>query len=297
MKRNKLNDISIFIEVAKANGFRAAANNLNLSAGSVSEAVHRLEDSIGVRLFDRTTRKIALTSLGQQLYERSLPAINDIEYAINEVSEAKGGVSGTLKLNAPHACGPFFLDRLIAEYAIAYPNVDIELIYDDQKVDLVSSGLDAVIRSQSLLEQDTHGIPIGSDHEIIIVASPNYLEKNGVPNTPEDLIEHHGVIFSLGHVNKVIPWLFKGKEGAYSVMPKPRIRVNGLVSMLKYVESGIGLAYVYASPVQPLIEAGRLLEVLKGQVFPSPKYTINYLSKRHMPERLRVFIEMAKHIK
>ncbi len=295
MKRNQLSDISIFVEVAKAKGFRVAAKNLKLSAGSVSEAIQRFEDRLGVRLFDRTTRKTVLTTLGQQLYERSLPAINDLEYALNEIAEERGVISGTLKLNVPRTSGLLFLDQLITEYALAYPHVDIELIYNDEKVDLVSSGIDAAIRSQHLLEKDTHAIPIGVDHDIAVVASPDYLERMGWPNTPEDLLAHDGIMFTVANANTPIQWLFKRGDGMYSVAPKPRMVVNEFSSILQYAQAGIGLAYVYASPVQSLIASGKLVEVLKGQVPSLPKYTINYLSKRHMPSRLRAFIDMAKN--
>lgn len=296
MQRNQLSDMSIFVEVARANGFRAAAENLKLGPGSVSEAVQRFEDRLGVRLFDRTTRKIALTTLGRQLYHRSLPAINDLESAVRELNDAQGVVGGTLKLNAPRSSGPFFLDELIADFCVAHPEVNIELTYDDEKVDLVTSGLDAAIRSQNLLEMDTHAVSIGPELVMAVVGSPDYLEQKGIPKTPEDLVTHEGICFAIGNANQVAPWVFEGDEGSYAVAPKPRLVVNDLVSMIDYASRGLGLAYLYAAPIKPLIETGELVSVLDELVSPRGKYTINYLSKRHMPARLRAFIDLAKRV-
>lgn len=296
MQRNQLSDMSIFVEVARANGFRAAADNLKLGAGSVSEAIQRFEDRLGVRLFDRTTRKIALTTLGRQLYERSLPAITDLESAVRELNEAQGVVAGTLKLNAPQSSGPFFLDRLIATFCVAYPEVNVELTYDDEKVDLVASGVDAAIRSQNLLEMDTHAISIGPELKMAIIASPEYLNAHGVPERPEDLVGHDCITFAIGNANRPAPWDFETADGTFAVVPKSRMVVNNLASMIDYAVAGLGLAYVYASPAQPMIAAGQLVCVLESVVPVRPKYTINFLSKRHMPERLRAFIDMAKKL-
>lgn len=294
MKRNQLNDMSVFVEVARANGFRAAAEHLKLGAGSVSEAVQRFEDRLGVRLIDRTTRKIALTAAGEKLYQRSLPAINDLERAMNELNENQDVVAGTLRLSAPRSAGPFFLDALIGEFGLLYPEVNVEVIYDDQKVDLVSSGVDAAIRSQTLLEQDTHAMNIGPRLDLTIVASPTYLEKNGEPQKPADVLKHDGICFAFGNANRLAPWNFTGKEGVYTVMPKARMIVNDMTSMLNYAASGLGIAYLYAKTAEPYVQSGSLVNVLSNHIQPLPNYTINYLSKRNMPTRLRAFIELAK---
>ena len=120
-----------------------------------SEAVQRFEDRLGVRLFERTTRSVALTPAGEQLYMRSLPAITDLEAALRELDEQKDAVAGTLRLSAPYSAGAFFLDDIVSVFAARYPEVKVELIYDDQKVDLVESGIDAAIRSRTLLESET----------------------------------------------------------------------------------------------------------------------------------------------
>lgn len=296
MQRNQLSDMTVFVEVARANGFRAAAENLKLKAGSVSEAVQRFEERLGVRLFERSTRSVALTPIGERLYERSLPAINDLEAAVLDLDEHRDTVNGTLRLSAPYTAGPSFLDELITRFASQYPDVKVELVYDDQKVDLVESQIDAAIRSHTLLEPDTHAVPVGPALHMAIVASEAYVAAKGMPKKPEDILDHDGICFAIGSADRLAPWEFEGSEGRYSVTPKPRMIVNDLRSMLAYAEAGLGLAYLYADVAAPLIEEGRLIEVMQGQVPPLPRYSLNYRSKKHKTRRLRAFIDLAKEV-
>lgn len=294
MKRNQLSDMSVFVEVARANGFRSAAEKLMLKPGSVSEAIKRFEDRVGVRLFERTTRAVALTPAGEQLYRRSLPAITDLEAAVRELVEHKDAVAGTLRLSAPYATGPFFLDKLVAKYAATYPEVNVELIYDDSKVDLVDTGIDAAIRSNLLLKPETHAVPIGPSLRMVLVASKGYLDRNGVPSAPVDLTNHDGICFAIGDGNKLAPWVFGSDEGQFTVMPKPRLMVNDLVSLMTYAKEGLGITYVYEEIARSEIEAGNLVSVLNGLIPPLPTYSLNYLTKKNMPRRLRAFIDLAK---
>lgn len=294
MKRDRLNDMAVFVEVARCGGFRAAATALNIGAGSVSEAIRRFEDRLGVRLFERSTRSIALTSAGETLYRRSLPAMDELESALRDLDEFKECVSGTLRLSAPRSAGPFFLDNLIAGYSTLFPGVAIELIYDDRKVDLVTARIDAAVRSQNLLEQDTHAVPIGPELRMVVVGAPDYFQRHGRPATPSELIDHDGICFAFDSADRVAPWTFEGENGVYTVMPKPRMIANDLNSMLRFAEAGLGLAYVYAEPAQALIREKKLISILDGATPILPRYTINYLSKRHMPARLRAFIDLAR---
>lgn len=296
MQRNQLSDVSIFVEVARQNGFRAAAESLKLQAASVSEAIQRFEERLGVRLFERSTRSVALTPIGERLYERSLPAINDLEAAFSDLDEHRDSVSGTLRLSAPYSAGAFFLDDLVACFAAAYPEVSVELIYNDQKVDLIASRVDAAIRSNTLLEAETHAVPLGPTLRMALVASEGYLARKGIPEKPKDILHHEGICFAFGGKDRLAPWMFEGPDGAYSVMPRPRMVVNDLRSLLSYASRGLGLAYVYAEVAEPFLAEGTLVEVMQGQVPALPRYSLNYRSKKLMTRRLRAFIDMAKQV-
>lgn len=297
MKRNELNDVSIFVAVAQENGFRAAADKLKLGAGSVSEAIQRFEDRLGVRLIERSTRAIALTKAGELLYRRSLPAINDLETALKDVHDLNEGLSGTLRLTAPTAAGQLFLDTLVTGFAKEHPAVTIELIYDETKVDLVTSGVDAAIRAETLLDPDTHAIAVGPTQDMMIVASPEYLAKAPPLDVPADVAAHRGVCFAFDGADSLAPWIFMDNDGPFSVMPSPRIVANDVTSILESAKAGLGLAYIFASSVESLLEDGKLVQVLKGRTAVLPRFSLNYLSKRNMPSRVRAFVDFAKQRK
>ncbi|UWQ77299.1 LysR family transcriptional regulator [Leisingera sp. M658] len=294
MSRGRLNDLAIFVEVARANGFRAAAKNLKLGAGSVSEAVQRFEDRLGVRLFERTTREISLTRAGEALYRRSLPAIDELDTALEEINEFREGLTGTLRLSAPVGTGQLFLDTAISDFAALYPTLAIEVIYDERKVDLLTSGIDAAIRVETLLDPDTYAISIGPPHEMKVVAQPSYLVEAGPLHFPHDIVRHEGICFAFGDSEKLAPWVFKTRDGPITVMPKPRVISNNVNSILRYAEAGLGLAYLFSASAEPAIRSGRLIEVLPKSLERLPCFSLNYLSKRNVPARLQAFKNFVK---
>ncbi|WP_299548853.1 LysR family transcriptional regulator [uncultured Tateyamaria sp.] len=296
MSRNSFGDIRVFVEVARRGGFRAAAEHLQQAPATVSEAIQRFEDQLGVRLFERSTRSVALTPIGEQFYARSLPAVSDIEGALSALDEEKDEVSGTLRLSAPYSAGPFFLDDLLARFAIAYPSVAIEVIYDDRKVDLLTSGIDAAIRSQTLMAPDTHAVPVGPELKMAIVAARGYLDTRGTPQHPHDVLDHDTICYAFGRGDRLAPWGFTRANGAFVVQPKPRLIANDMRSLLHYAAQGLGLAYVYAEIAAPYIAKNDLVEVLGSHLAPMPRYSLNYQSKRHMTRRLRAFLDLVKNV-
>ncbi|WP_282092067.1 LysR substrate-binding domain-containing protein [Epibacterium ulvae] len=294
MSQNNFGEIRVFVEVARRGGFRAAAEHLHQAPASVSEAIQRFEDRLGVRLFERSTRSVALTPIGEQLYTRSLPAVTDLEGALSALDEEKDQVSGRLRLSAPYSAGPFFLDDLLASFAAAYPNVQVEIIYDDKKVDLLTSGIDAAIRSQTMMASDTHAVPVGPELNMTIVAARSYLEDRGTPTHPRDVLEHDAICYAFGRGDRLAPWGFKGPDGSFVMQPKPRLVANDMRSLLHYASRGLGLAYIYREIATPHVANKELVEVLRDHLAPMPRYSINYQSKRHMTRRLRAFIDLAK---
>lgn len=286
--------MAIFVEVARQGGFRAAAQLMNLGPGSVSDAIQRFEDRLGVRLFERTTRRISLTTTGEMLYRRAVTAIDELDNAVRALNDEKDAVTGVLKINAPRTTGSLFLNDLVTRYLRANPLVQVEVNYDDAKVDLVSSQIDAVIRPMGLVENDSHAVPLGPELAMSVVASRAYLKRCGEPPSPQSLTEHDCICFAYDGVSKLAPWNFIGKDGNYAVAPRPRIVVNDVAAILRYAQSGLGVAYIYSSEVESLVASKKLISLLPGKTASLQRYTINYLTKRHMPSRLRAFIDFAK---
>ncbi|WP_299166291.1 LysR family transcriptional regulator [uncultured Tateyamaria sp.] len=297
MQHGNLGDMRVFVEVARRGGFRAAATHLKQAPASVSEAVQRFEDRLGVRLFERSTRSVVLTAMGERLFQRSLPAITELDSAVRELDAEKDTVAGTLRLSAPYSAGPFFLDALLAQFAAAYPGVGVEIIYDDQKVDLVTSGIDAAIRSDTLLEPDTHAVPVGPPLAMTVVASQSYLERAGAPKEPQDILSHDTIGYAFGGSGQRAPWRFDGPDGGFVIQPDPRIVANDMRALMHHAAAGLGLTYVYRDIAVPWIESGQVVEVLAGRCQTLPRYSVNYRSKKHMTRRLRAFIDLAKQVR
>jgi len=293
MKKIQLNELSIFIEVVRSDGFRAAGKKLNLGAGSVSQSVQRLEDRLGNQLLNRTTRKIALTEAGRSLFNRCSSAFSYIEDVVKELDEAKDCLSGTLKINAPRAVGSCFLDKLLIDFATQYPAVNVEIVYQDNKVDLVQSGVDAAIRIGGLLEKDTYAVPVGPKLDMAVVASPEYLARFGHVSHPSDLTEHRGLCYKQQTAASIYAWQFGEGDKKYSVTPKPAVITNDTDSLIAFVKNHLGIGYLYAHDIQKYLESGQMVQVLKEYTSTQGRYSINYLSKKNMPKRLRVFIDMA----
>ena len=186
-----LNDLSAFVAVAQAGGFRDAARLGGVSASSLSGAVRRLEAKLGMRLLNRTTRSIAPTEAGARLLERLRPALGEVEAAIDVVNAFRDRPAGTLKLNVPGVAAHLVLPSIVAPFLKAYPDIRLEVIVEDSFVDVLAAGCDAGIRYDERLEQDMIAIPIGPRiQRFATAASPDYLQARGRPAHPRDLLAH-----------------------------------------------------------------------------------------------------------
>lgn len=294
MDRSQLSDIAVFVEVARRNGFRAAAEALHLTPGAVSSSVQRFESRLGVRLLERSTRSVALTVPGEFLFSGCEAALEQISRVIDEISDQSSVVTGVLKISAPRRAGRFFLDELLVKYGSAFPQVKVDILYNDSKVDLVTTGIDIAVRSRTILDENTYAFPIGTPMPMAIVGSPKYLKQHGTPKIPNELINHDGICFAFEDSRNLAQWDFKAVSGTYCAMPKTKMVVNDIDALITYCEAGLGLAYTFAESVRESVEEKRLVAVLKKHVAPLPGFSINYLNKRHMPARVRAFIELAK---
>src|SRR6202453_566341 len=186
-----LSDLTVFVAVARAGGFREAARASGGSASGYSEAVNRLEARLGVRLLNRTTRSIAATEAGARLLERLVPALGEVEAAVDVVNAFRDRPAGTLRLNVPATVARLVLPSIVAPFLKAYPDIRLEVIVEDSFVDVLAAGCDAGIRYDERLEQDMIAVPIGPRvQRFITAASPAYLDARGRPEHPRALLGH-----------------------------------------------------------------------------------------------------------
>lgn len=294
MYPNAFADLQIFVAAARAGGFRASGRITGISPASASDAVRRLEKNVGVRLFDRSTRKVALTAEGQLLLERCQEPLEEMAVLFDELGSVFGNLRGTLRLSAPRISGSVFLNRLIAEFAQTENKLRIEVDYTDRQVDLVSETYDAVIRAETVLRPSTYAVPVGPNLDMAIVAAPDYFQKHGKPSQIEDLMQRSCIGIMLDGAAEAMRWPMRDGAAARLIEPPMRVVVNDFRDAIEIARSGLGLLLVPACIVSREIGQGVLVEAFKGQVDPIGRCSINFLEKRHMPTRLRAFLDFAK---
>jgi DNA-binding transcriptional LysR family regulator len=194
-----MTELEVVLAVARRSSFRGAAQELGMSTTAVSSAVAGLEARLKVRLFNRSTRSVALTDIGQRYVERIAPALAQIKSADEEVSVGPDEPSGTLRINAPHGAAYLLLDPLLKQYAERYPEVRIDILSESSMVDIVAGGFDAGIRLAESVPQDMIAVALSGDIRMFVVATPEYLERHGVPEHPRDLLTHQSIGMRMAH--------------------------------------------------------------------------------------------------
>lgn len=287
-----MDDLSIFLAVSRAGGFRTAARWLGVSPSTVSETVSRLEKRLGVPLFTRTTRSVQPTEPGRALAERLEPVMADVRAALDDAASSQDQVRGRLKLNAPGAVMVDILPPLIDGFLAVHPEVRIEVIVDDRLVDITAKGCDAGIRYGEHLAQDMIAVPIGPRRQWgALAASPDYLKRHGVPKHPRDLLEHEciRIRFSSG---ALLEWEFERGGQTLIVDPPARLIVAtaGAAAGIDLAISGRGLIAIFRNWLDPHFDSGALVPVLPDwwPEFAGPSL---YFSSRLKPAPLRAFVD------
>jgi DNA-binding transcriptional LysR family regulator len=277
----ELDDLSAFVAVVRATGFRDAARASQVSASKLSEAVRRLEARLGVRLLNRTTRSVAATEAGQRLFERLVPALSEVEAALDVVNAFRDRPAGTLKLNVPASVARLVLPPIIAGFLREYPDITMEVTVEDSFVDVLAAGADAGIRYDERLEQDMIAVPIGPRvQRFATAAAPAYLDARGRPQHPRDLLGHDCLSgrFASG---RVPTWEFE-RDGEIV-----RVDPSGPVA-------GLGVIHLFEGWLSPHVESGALEPVLPDwwQEFSGP--FLYYPGRRNLPAPLRAFVDFIK---
>ncbi|UVC13721.1 LysR family transcriptional regulator [Mesorhizobium onobrychidis] len=293
----ELGDLNAFLAVARAGGFREGARASGGSASGLSEAVRRLETQLGVRLFNRTTRSVALTDAGVGLLARLGPALNEVEAALDVVNGFRDRPAGTLRLNVPVSAARLVLPSIVPGFLAAYPGIRLEVIAEESFVDVLAAGCDAGIRYDERLEQDMIAVPIGPRlQRFATAASPAYLDRHGRPEHPRDLLGHACLRgrFASGAMP---PWEFERAGEVVRVDPTGPLLVTlgGAADLaVDAAIAGTGIVSLFEDWLRPYFESGALEPVLEPwwQSFPGP--FLYYPGRRLVPAPLRAFIDFIK---
>jgi len=292
-----LADLSAFVAVAQAGGFRDAARRMDGSASSLSEAVRRLESTLGVRLLNRTTRSVATTEAGARLLDRLGPALGEVEAALDVVNGFRDRPAGTLRLNVPVSAARLVLPQILPPFLAAYPDIRLEIIAEDSFVDVLAAGCDAGIRYDERLEQDMIALPIGPRvQRYATAASPAYLDRCGRPDHPRDLLAHACLRgrFSSGAIHH---WEFERDGEIVTVEPcGPLIVRIGAATDLAVdaAVAGCGVIQLFEDWLRPHLDSGVLEPVLEPwwQRFSGP--FLYYPGRHHLPAPLRAFVDFIQ---
>jgi DNA-binding transcriptional LysR family regulator len=279
--------------VARTGGFRAAARELGLSSSALSHAISALEDRLGVRLFNRTTRSVALTDAGERFVGDIAPALSAIDHALDSVGEQSAEVSGTLRINTSHGAARMLLTPLFVEYCRRHPRVELEIVTEQALVDVLGQGFDAGIRLSETVPPDMIAVPILPTVRSVVVGAPGYLEAHGRPGVPADLMRHHCIRARMG-TGKLYRWEFY-KRGQAALIDAPgRLTLDEPDLMLTAALAGAGLAYIGEPSVIGHVAAGQLEIVLADWTPPYPGLSLYFAGRRHIPARLRALIDLIR---
>jgi len=292
-----LQDLFAFLAVVRAGGFREAARASGSSASSLSEAVRRLEARLGVRLFNRTTRSVLPTEAGARLAERLVPALGEVEAALDVVNGFRDRPSGTLRLNVPGVAARLVLPAIVTPFLKAYPEIRLEVIVEDSFVDMLAAGCDAGIRYDERLEQDMIAVPIGPRvQRFATAASPEYLAAHGRPQHPRDLLTH--ACLRGQFASGAIPaWEFELDGEIVLIEPSGPllVRLGAAVDLaIDAAVGGLGVIHLFEDWLRPHLDSGALEPVLEPwwQSFSGP--FLYYPGRRHLPAPLRAFVDFIR---
>lgn len=279
-----------FAESARHGNFAAAARELGLSASAVAKSVARLEDDLGLRLFHRTTRRVALTSEGQDLYVRCRRIIDEIDAMRGEAENVRGEPSGTLRLDVPLTLGRLLVVPVLAQLTRRHPRLALEVSYSDRQVDVIDEGLDAVIRIGPLPDSSLVAWPIGQQL-LVVCAAPGYLAAHGVPASPADLSNHRCLAYRLPSTGRPRPWQFRVNDRNEERTPDWTIAMNDGEALVAAAAEGMGLVQAPHYMVAQAMRTGAVVEVLERHRPKPLPISLVYPSHRRVPLRVRALMD------
>lgn len=294
----ELGDLSAFVAVARAGGFREAARATDSSASGLSEAVRRLETRLGVRLLNRTTRSVVPTEAGRSLLLRLDPVLSEIDNALDVVNGFRDKPTGTLRLNVSMSAARLVLPSIVPRFLAAYPEIRLEVVADETFVDVLAAGCDAGIRYEERLEQDMIAVPIGPRvQRMAAAASPAFLARCGALEHPRDL-PLGSCIRARFASGAMIHWQFERDGEAVTIKPDGQllVQVGGALDLaLDAAMQGLGVIYLFEDWLTPYFERGLLQPVLQPWW---PKFSgpfLYYPGHRLVPAPLRAFVDFIRN--
>lgn len=295
MRSSDYAEFRAFAAVVRHGSFSRAAARLGVSPSALSQTIKALEDRLGQRLLNRTTRSVAPSHAGQILAERLLPVLDDLERVTDAAFSAGGEVSGPLRIDVVSVAIPY-LARLVPGFLARYPRVRLEVASNDALIDIVALGYDAGVRLAERLEGDMIAVPFGGDLRMVCVAAPAYLARHPTPQHPRDLEGHICIVTLTPSTDTPYRWEFeKDGEALRIAVDGPLVSRDGGLR-LAAAEAGVGIGYFFEDTVRDYLAAGTLVEVLGDWTPPFPGAYLYFPSRRNPAPPLRAFVDYVREM-
>jgi DNA-binding transcriptional LysR family regulator len=295
-RRSDFADLTYFLEIAKQRNFRRAGLELGVSASALSHALRGLEERLGVRLLNRTSRSVTLTAAGEALQGAITAPFEEIGQALDVVNRFRDAPIGRVRLSVPTEAADHLIGPVMATFLERYPDVEIELSVSNRMIDVIDGGYDAGIRYGGTVPEDMVAQRLSAEIRWLVVAAPAYLERHGTPLHPNDLLTHRCVRIRIGD-ESVYRWEFeRGGDAIELNVPGALIVDQGQVG-LAAVKDGAALMYVAEPMVRRDLTDGALRSVLDDWTPLGPGFHIYYSSRRQVPAALRLFIDLVREMR
>lgn len=286
---DKLSGLLAFVKTADLGSFVAAGRALEISASAVGKGVARLEQEVGLRLMQRSTRRIQLTDEGRLFHERCRRILDDLDDARAMLSHAREVPRGRLRVCAP-IVGHHFLMPVIPDFLARYPEVELDINFSDRSVDLIDEGVDVAIRSGDLPDSRLVSRPL-QPFRLLLCASPDYLKRHGTPLVARDLERHAAIRFRHPNSGKLLDWPLLQSAAAPEIRLRTVLACNNMEAVLGAALRGLGIACMPDFLVREVLADGRLLSVLNAQTGMGGQFSALWPSSRHLSPKVRVFVD------
>ncbi|UKV12685.1 LysR family transcriptional regulator [Thalassospiraceae bacterium SW-3-3] len=295
-KKPDLNVLAAFAAIATHGSFRKAADELGMPPSTLSHMMRGLETRLDVRLFNRTTRSVALTDAGARFLARVRPLLRDFDAAFEEIELQQNRLSGVVRINSNEPAARMLLRHVVPVFRKSFPDIELDIVTEGALVDIVAEGFDAGIRLCEDVPQDMIAIRFGPQIRFMVVASPDYLARHPVPRVPGELRRHTCIRHRLPS-GKLYRWEFEkdGQESAIEV--SGHITLDHLELMAEAASDGMGIAYLPDHIAAPYIDKGELAPLLLDWCPPGPGLCIYYPDHRHVPAPLRAFLDVVREVR
>ena len=295
MVRQDVNDLLAFLAVARERSFTRAAAKLGVSQSALSHTIKGLEARLGVRLLTRTTRSVSATEAGERLLRTVGHHFEEIEAALEALSELREKPAGTIRITATDYAADTILWPKLAKLLRQYPDIKVEIVIDYGLTDIVAQGYDAGVRLGEQVAKDMIAVRIGPDMRMAVVGAPSYFAKRSPPKKPQDLTDHNCINLRLPTYGGLYAWEFEKGDHELKVRVEGQVVFNGTTQMLNAALAGFGLAYVPEDLAQPHLAKGRLKRVLEDWCPPFSGYHLYFPSRRQSSAAFALLLDALRH--